>query len=138
MTIVKFKKVNPNAERPRKAHPTDAGYDLTVVSGIKVNSGLYEYNSGIALELPEGHCALIFPRSSVSNTGAFLANSIGLVDQNFRGEIKVRFYATSAPYGLGERMAQLVILPLPSVVFEEVEKLGETDRNVGGFGSTGK
>lgn len=134
--LIDFKCVISGAQKPKKAHAGDAGYDLVATSAEKIGEGLYQYGTGIAIELPPGHCALLFPRSSVSNTGAHLANSIGLIDCNFHQEIKARFYADKAPYLIGDRVAQLVILPIPYVIFNEVIELSSSDR--GGFGSSGK
>lgn len=139
MTVtVKFTKLIDTAHRPKKVHPSDAGFDLVAASAIKLRDGLYEYGTGLAIQLPSQHCALLMPRSSISQTNATLANSVGLIDADYRGEIKVRFYANQAPYLVGDRIAQLVILPIPYVVLHEVDELEQTTRGTGAFGSTGK
>lgn len=100
-----------------------------------------EYGTGIAMEIPKGFAGLVFPRSSISKTGYSLANSIGLVDSDYRGEIKIRLYPTSTglgPYEIGDKVAQIVIMPYPDVQFNEVKQLTTTERAEGGFGSTGK
>lgn len=138
---VRFKKLNPNAVMPVKAHPTDAGFDLVAVSCWR-ESGNYVYGTGLAVEIPEGHVGLIFPRSSISKVDLFLTNAVGVIDCHYRGEILFKFKAaTRIPYGVyeeGDRIGQLIIMPIPQVEFEEAEELSETDRGAGGYGSSGK
>ena len=148
-----------NAVIPSKAHPTDAGFDMVATSKVET-ADYIEYGTDIAIKLPEGHCALLFPRSSVSKKDLFLCNSVGLIDENYTGEIKFRFKRspkyqyytfkrffrfitevfvepiTYKEYEVGDKIGQIVILPTPSVEFLEVEKLPETDRGSGGFGSS--
>jgi dUTP pyrophosphatase len=126
---------------PYKLHKEDAGADLssTSVEEKTVNGRkAFVYNLGIAVEIPEGHVGLIFPRSSICKTGATLANSVGVIDSNYRGELKAVFYAEEQPYTVGERCCQLIIIPYPSVTYVEAHNLTETNRGSGGFGSTGK
>lgn len=156
---VKIKKLHPDAVIPKYAKDGDAGLDLTAVgykegckTEIKLLNGweskivekrevdkiLYkEYDTGIAVEIPEGHVGLVFPRSSISKTEATLANSVGVVDSNYRGSIKLRFYCDHCPYEIGDRVGQLIIMPYPQIEFEEVEELSDTERGSGGFGSSG-
>lgn len=141
MSNVKFKKLMPEAVIPTRANPTDAGADLTATS-VKITDSYIEYGTGIAIQLPENHCGLIFPRSSISNYDLKLCNSVGVIDEAFRGEILLRFNTTK-PYGnkgyqVGDRIGQLVIIPLPEITFEEVEELNDTERGNGGFGSSDK
>lgn len=154
---VKIKKLHPDAVIPRYAKAGDAGLDLVAVEKdiSKVQShGVVVMNTGIAVEIPEGHVGLVYPRSSIYKSTARLANSVGVIDSNYRGEIKVVFdmsipimtsileLTPNEPhvkdYDKGDRVAQLVITPIPHVEFEEVEDLSETNRGDGGFGSTGK
>ena len=83
---------------------------------------------------------MIFPRSSISNTGLILSNSVGVVDSGYRGEIKFRFkwIKDTTDYNVGDRVGQLIILPYPSIETEEAEELSSTERGEGGFGSSGK
>lgn len=140
---VKIKKLVPEAVIPAYSNPGDAGLDL-VATYVKVEDhnqyGYFEYGTGIALEIPEGYVGLVFPRSSISKTGMILSNSVGVIDSSYRGEIKFRFKYISgtASYEVGDRVGQLIILPYPSVEFEEVDSLDETQRGADGFGSTGK
>lgn len=139
---VKIKKLHDNAIIPIKAHDQDAGFDLVAISKDVVDEGVYgfiEYDTGIGLEIPEGYVGLVYPRSSISKTGHILANSVGVIDSNYRGSIKVRFKTIPdcKEYEIGDRVAQLIIMPYPSIEFEEVEELSNTDRGNSGFGSTG-
>ena len=142
MLTVKIKKLHPNAVIPTYSKPGDAGLDLTAVSVNTVDEGDYgyiEYETGLSIEVPEGHVALMFPRSSISNTGLILANAVGVIDSGYRGAIKARFKAVPRTkiYEVGDRVAQLIILPYPQVNFVESDELSETERGEGGYGSTG-
>ena len=93
----------------------------------------------MGVEIERGNVALLFPRSSISNTGHRLLNSVGVIDSGYRGEIKVRMSWTDRnAYQLGDKIAQLMILELPSIMVEEVQELSPTERGHEGFGSTGK
>lgn len=137
---VNFIKLNDKAVIPTKAHPTDAGFDLTAVS-CEYNSEtkLVSYGTGIAVAIPKGYVGLIFPRSSIYKTNCTLSNAVGVVDCGYSGEIKFKFRVPDATnyYHIGDRIGQLIIMPYPEIEFEEVEDLGESDRGEGGFGSTG-
>ena len=140
---IKIKKLHPEAVIPSYSKEGDAGLDLTAVTMTSVNEenyGYLEYDTGLSIEIPENHVGLVFPRSSISNTGLILANAVGVVDSNYRGPIKCRFKAipNSNVYNSGDRVAQLIILPIPQITFEEVEELSTTERGNKGFGSTGK
>ena len=138
--IVKVKKVHPHAELPTYAKDGDAAMDLHAVEVIKDKYGNYVYLTGIALEIPMGFVGLLLPRSSVSKTSMALANSVGVIDSGYRGEImlKYRHIGGEHPfYRIGDRVGQLMIIPHPKVEFIEVDELSSTDRGSGGFGSTG-
>lgn len=137
---IKFKKLNPNAVMPKQGTAGAAGFDLTAVS-LKVTETTLKYDTGIAIEIPPGYVGLVFPRSSVCKTGLSLANSVGVIDSDYRGSISFVFYKPMpciVPYLPGDRIGQLVIVPIPEVEFVEVEELSETERGSGGYGSTGK
>lgn len=138
---IKYVKLFANTRAPMRMSECANGYDLTAMTGTLLESGLVEYNTGIAVAIPEGYVGLVFPRSSVSKTPWRLANSVGVIDSDYRGPVMVRFRADkdtpSLPYKIGDRVAQLLILPCPQVSFEETQELDETDRGVGAFGSTG-
>lgn len=139
---VRIKRLSENAVIPTYANPGDAGLDL-VATYVKVEDhnkyGFFEYGTGLAVEIPEGYVGLIFPRSSISKTGMMLANAVAVIDSSYRGEIKLRYKYVSGTnsYNVGDKIAQLIILPYPIVEFEEVQELSETQRSSGGFGSTG-
>jgi dUTP pyrophosphatase len=153
---LKIKKLDPSATIPSYAKGGDACFDLTATSIDVTNDKYVEYGTGLAMEIPEGYVGLIFPRSSVTNKDLMLKNSVGVIDSGYRGEIKFRFLRTKEPksngilgsgysswnhpgvYTIGERIGQMMILPYPTVEFEEVDELTETNRGEGGYGSTGK
>ena len=139
---VKFKKLVPEAVIPTKAHPTDAGFDLTAVSVEEDRKrNIVTYHTGIAVEIPENHAGFIFPRSSVYKHQLSLANCVGVIDSSYRGEIIVKFRIVQphiSRYSVGDKIAQLIIQPYPEIEFEEVDELDESDRGEGGFGSTGR
>lgn len=138
---VKIKKIHPNSVIPQYAKSGDAGLDLTAVSEKIVEESGYayiEYDTGLAFEIPEGYVGLIFPRSSISNTGMILSNCVGVLDSGYRGAVKFRFkwIKDSVKYNVGDRIGQIIILPYPTINLVEAEELSETSRAEGGFGST--
>ena len=135
---VKIAKTNPDAIIPSYSKPGDAGMDLTAITTSYEDSHI-TYGTGLAIEIPEGHFGLLFPRSSVYKTEQHLANAVGVIDSGYRGEIKLKFTRSkdSLEYNVGERVGQLIILPYPRIELDEVESLGTTHRGSGGFGSTG-
>ena len=137
---IKFKKMHPNAIMPTYAKQGDAAMDLYAVEVQKDKWGNYVYLTGVALEIPPGHVGLLFPRSSVSRTCLSLANSVGVVDSGYRGEIMLKYRNASEAnsfYKSGDRVGQLIVLPYPQIELIEVEELSSTERGDGGFGSTG-
>lgn len=155
---VKIAKLFDEAVIPEYAHSTDAGMDMTAISRNIVDDYV-EYGTGISMEIPEGYVGLLFPRSSNSKKDLLLANSVGVIDSGYRGEIKFRFkelpkYQISCKKGLfgiktialtrsrskiyeiGDKIGQLMIIPYPKVKLIEVKSLSNTDRGEGGFGST--
>lgn len=149
---VKFKRLTPDAVIPHRAHPTDAGYDLTAVWWEQTDDGCQTYHTGIAVEIPEGYVGYIFPRSSLCKYDLTQTNSVGVIDSGFRNEILVKFKPilkvndygdvekplTLKRYHIGDRIGQLIIMPVPTVDFVESEELSPSDRGMGGHGSTGK
>ena len=137
---VKIKKLHEDGVIPSYAKPGDAGMDLVAVSETwNDDNTMVTYGTGLAIEIPEGHVGLLFPRSSVSKTSLSLANCVGVIDSGYRGEVmfKFRYLEEGMVYDVGDRVGQILILPYPSIEFEEVEELSSTDRGEGGFGSTG-
>lgn len=141
---LKFAKIDANAISPTRAHPGDAGLDLYALS-YEYKDGYYDYKFGIAVEIPEGFVGLIAPRSSICNKDLMLTNHIGILDSTFRGPLSARFkelpHKDKLPriYKVGERVAQLVVVAYSETVLLEVpyDKLSKTERDIGGFGSSG-
>jgi dUTP pyrophosphatase len=139
---VKIKKLHENAVIPSYSKVGDAGMDLTITSEMENTSFSVTYGFGIALEIPRGYVGLVFPRSSIRNQDLILSNSVGVIDSGYRGEIQATFKKTngldSLKYKVGERAAQIVIIPHPNIELIEFKDLSSSDRGDGGFGSTGK
>ena len=137
---VRIKRLNSNAVIPKYAKAGDAAIDLTVTSVVDEPFQV-TYGFGWALEIPEGYVGLVFPRSSVKNTELVLSNSVGVIDSGYRGEIMAVFKklagSVSKKYYIGDRAAQLIIVPYPQIEFQITDELSETERGAGGFGSTG-
>lgn len=139
---IKFSKLHYDAVKPFKAHPTDAGFDLTAVwveEDRKRN--VVSYHTEIAVEIPEGYVGLLFPRSSIYKHQLQLANSVGVIDSGYRGEIVLKYRIVQphiSRYSFGDRVGQLVIVPVPDVEMVEVEDLEDSDRGKDGFGSSGQ
>lgn len=158
---IKVKKLNENAVLPHYAHyGTDMGADLTAIDyKYDPEKDRYIYKTGLAFEIPKGFGMLIVPRSSNGKTEAYLANHIGVIDSNYRGEVMFIYKLRTrrqdlfpgvdeklaslemenelAPYKIGDRIGQAIILPYPIIDYIESDELSETDRGEGGFGSTG-
>jgi dUTP pyrophosphatase len=149
---IKIKKLHPNAIIPKYKNIGDAGMDLTITSIIEETSNDITYGYGISIEIPEGYIGLVFPRSSIRNYALLLTNCVGVIDSGYRGEIISTFKKISPDwdwvdsnniilpkiYNIGDRSAQIIILPYPKIKFIESESLSGTERGDGGFGSTGK
>ena len=145
MSTIRVKKLHPSAVLPTYGSASAAGADLyaCLEAPVTIEPGeIYWVPTGIALEVPVGCAGLIYARSSMgTKRGLAPANKVGVVDSDYRGEIKVvllnhsKLPQTLAP---GERIAQFVITPVLTPSYEEVEDLTDTDRGTGGFGSTGK
>jgi dUTP pyrophosphatase len=149
---VRFHKLHSDATLPSYAHPGDAGLDLVAVwMDADYEKPYVEYGTELAVEIPPGYVGLLFPRSSISKTPLSLANSVGIIDSGYRGEIRFRFRTDTTivtsmvenrmefnAYGVGDRVGQLLILPYPQIEVEEAETLSEAVRAEGGFGSSGR
>jgi dUTP pyrophosphatase len=152
---VKIQKISPLAKIPTYAKDGDAGMDVIATSIISDTPTQITYGLGIALEIPKGFVGLVFPRSSIRKTGLQLSNSVGVIDSGYRGELqatfnklfggeamydemKVKEIQPNDFYKVGDRVAQIMIIPHPPIEFEEADKLSDTERGEGGFGSTGK
>lgn len=134
-------KLDNNAVVPKYANPGDAGLDLTATTKeVDDNRKVITYGTGLAFAIPRGHVGLLFPRSSVYKQDLRLANCVGVIDSGYRGEVMLKFDIKENPsiiYDVGERVGQMVIMPLSMLEVEEVAQLGTTERGEGGFGSTG-
>lgn len=140
-TLIKIKKLNENAIIPAYAKPGDACVDLVATSMTYDEVKGYVYGTGLAMEIPMGWVGRIYPRSSNCKTNAYLTNSVGNVDSGYRGEVMVVFKNVkpdTAPYKVGDRIAQFCIERVTPIEFMEVEELSKTERGEGGYGSTGK
>jgi dUTP pyrophosphatase len=140
---MKFKKLTTTAITPTRGSPNSAGLDLYADADVLVSSGAsVMLGTGIAIEIPMNHVGLVAIRSSVGKAGVALANSVGVIDSDYRGELKLCLTYTAGSGGhyirKGQAVAQIVIMPVLPVELVEVDALSTTDRGVGGFGSTGK
>lgn len=131
---VKFKKLSERAVTPQYAKPGDAGMDLVSTSVVE-NEMFYEYDTDIAVEIPEGYVGLLFPRSSISKTKQILANHVGVVDSGYRGSLRLRFkkldWDGGEVYNVGDKIGQLIIIPYPTIELEEVSELSDSHRRNG-------
>lgn len=141
-TVIKFKKLDPNAIIPNKANEFAAGIDINILEEYTLQPGEKELlRTGIACEIPEGFELQVRPRSGLSSKGLIILNSPGTVDSDYRGEVYVSMMNISENayhFEKGERIAQLVLSRLQPVNIIEVEELSSTERGEKGFGSTGK
>lgn len=138
---IKFKKLSEQAVAPKIATKGDAGADLTATSIHYGLNGIITYGTGIAVEIPEGHVGLLFSRSSIYKKQLILSNSVGVIDSGYRGEVKFKFWGDKDAeiYSIGDRVGQLVIVPIPTVEWEEsTEDLSDSERGEGAYGSTGE
>lgn len=145
MNTVRVKKLHPHAVLPTYGSAEAAGADLyaCLEEAVTIAPGeVYWVPTGIALEVPKGCAGLVYARSSLgAKRGLAPANKVGVVDSDYRGEVKVVLLNHSnQPQTLqpGERVAQFVITPVLQPAYEEVDELTDTSRGAGGFGSTGK
>ena len=126
---------------PGYAHPGDAGVDLYAACDAVVTRETVLIPTGVAVAVPDGYVGLVCPRSGLSKYGVTVANSPGVVDSGYRGEVMVRLTTTSAtPYRVhfGDRIAQLLIIPILRPKVTRVDRLDDTERGTNGFGSTGR
>lgn len=138
---IKFTKKHKDAVTPIRATDGAIGYDLIAVEKKELGYGLLSYDTGIAVFIPKGWVGLMVARSSVSKTGLILINGVGVIDNDYRGTLQFRFYKLvdkeDGEYRVGDRIGQILFLPVAEIEFEESDKLDDTLRGDGGFGSTG-
>jgi len=149
--LLKFKKTHENAITPVKANETDMCYDLFAVDDGKFSEMFLEYDTGIAFDIPEGYDIQVFPRSSISKYDLVLANSTGIIDNGYKDSVKCRFKMISHNnqglrdwtindlkfYRKGDRIAQFTLVKKVNYKLEETDLLSESERGLGGFGSSG-
>lgn len=157
-----FKRLRDDVTLPTKAHPTDAGYDIYAPEDIRLLSDRTDsaYTSsyacnhshhvthtacllplGFAMAIPDGYVGIIAPRSSTGIKGLEVVNTIGVIDSGYRGEVTAFLHNKGddrIDIHKGDRILQLVILPIPSITVVEADELPPSSRGDGGFGSTGK
>lgn len=140
---VKIKKVHHDATTPTYATMGSACFDLyTVDEGLVLPASAKTFATGLAFDIPEGHVMLVFSRSGHGfNHGVRLSNCVGVIDSDYRGEVKVKLHNDRIDGGFhvvkGSRIAQAMIIALPNVGFEVCDDLSDSERGVAGFGSTG-
>lgn len=142
MTLtLKVKRLTDTAKLPTYAHDGDACFDL-YADEIDCKYSMFIISTGIAVDIPQGYALMVYSRSGHGfNHDTRLANCVGVVDSSFKGELMVKLTCDRAMTYTpkhGERIAQAMLIPVPVVTFEEVDSLSESDRGIGGFGSSGK
>lgn len=138
------KRLSPNASLPRYATPGAAGMDLCACLSERVTLAPGEralIPTGLAVSIPRGYVGLVFARSGLAvKQGVALSNGVGVIDWDYRGEVKVGLVnlgRETFTVEHGARIAQMVVLPVEQMALREVAELDDTDRGAGGFGSTG-
>lgn len=137
---IKVKKLKENAKLPKYHHPGDVGMDLYSMEEVTIPPmGHYRFFHGFALEFPEGNAGIIMDKSSISKAG--LIHMGGVFDAGYRGEYNTHLVNLgSEPYTVeeGDKVSQLVIVPVVIAELEETDTLNESSRGMGAFGSTGR
>jgi dUTP pyrophosphatase len=137
-------KLKDEAVLPSRAHDGDAGLDLYACEGAHIGPGeRWGVGTGVGVEIPPGHAGLVLPRSGLARDhGISLVNSPGLIDSGFRGELRVLLLNTDPAETFrvetGDRIAQLVLVPIAAATPVETVTLAESMRGGGGFGSSGR
>lgn len=140
---VPIKILSRDAQIPHMAYNGDAGVDLRSVERIVLEpQERAMVATGLAIALPEGYAGFVLPRSGLAaKHGISIVNAPGLIDSNYRGELKAILLNTdpneSFTIEIGDRIAQLIVMPVPTINFEQVEELTESQRGESGFGSSG-
>jgi dUTP pyrophosphatase len=145
MSLIQFVRLFPDVIPPKRGSVGAAAFDLYAHSMTSEGRG-YTVRTGLSIALPAKHCMLLLPRSGLATKfGLTLQNSVGLIDEDYRGEIIIKFNrGYDSSHGeitevlqRGNRVAQALIVPVPDHIFHEVEVLPSTERGTAGFGSTG-
>ena len=143
MTAVQVRRLRADAVVPGRAYAGDAGFDLAACEHIEIEPGARAVvGTGIAVAIPPGHAGLVLPRSGLAaRNGLSVVNSPGLIDEGYRGEVKVILLNTDRSERFvvepGMRIAQLVVVGVPNVELVDVHELPSSDRADGGLGSSG-
>lgn len=152
MPQLKFKRLKPEADIPVRATDGAAGFDLIAISMDADPRRYTAFYTGLAVAIPKGYVGLLFPRSSIRDKNLTLANCVGVIDSDYRGEIVVSMKLDGMGaairhgkghlhnvnlYNVGDRVAQLVIVPLGEFEVVDATDLDDTERGAGGHGSTG-
>lgn len=138
-----MKRLNEAVPLPAYAHPGDAGLDLCTAEDVTIKPGERALvSTGLAVAIPPGHAGFVQPRSgAAAKRGLGIVNSPGLIDSGYRGEVKVILInldpGDPIEISRGDKIAQLVVVPVPQVEVVVVDVLSATERGEGGFGSTG-
>jgi len=141
--IISMKKLVPSAQLFTYATAGAAAADMYALdNAVVMNGGVSLIKTGIAVQIPDGFVGLVCSRSGLAlKNGVAVKNSPGVVDSDYRGDVGVLLENTGSTaffVKAGDRIAQFMVVPVPSVAFKEAEELSETTRGEGGFGSTGK
>ena len=140
---VPIKRLISDAQIPQTAYQGDAGVDLRSAEHIVLKPHERAMvPTGLAIALPSGYAGFVLPRSGLAaKHGISIVNAPGLIDSNYRGELKVILVNTDPNEAftieVGDRIAQLIVMPVPMIEFEQVESLPESERGESGFGSSG-
>jgi dUTP pyrophosphatase len=140
---IKIKLLSPQAKMPVYATAGSACFDIaTVDDNVDIRPGSWAVlGTDLAFEIPPGHVMMVYSRSGHGfKNGIRLANSVGVIDSDYRGELKIKLHNDSSrvfSVNCGDRIAQAMIVPVSQVQFNAVDNLGTTERGAGGFGSTG-
>lgn len=138
---LKYKKLYQNVNDPERAHSTDMCFDIFAYSDPEDSDSFVQYKTGLIFEIPKGYDMLLYPRSSISKYDLLLCNSVGVIDQDYRGEVLVRFKQINKSgkiYQKGDRIVQATLIPKVNYSLQNVDTISSnTQRGDGGFGSTG-
>ena len=144
MSTLRLQLHYPDMPVPQRAHPKDVGLDLTAMAVEPQNERLFFIDTGVSVEPPAGYYLEVVARSSLSKTDFILANSVGIIDPDYRGRIRLALRYLGEESGveaaaglIGRRVAQLILRLREEVTVEVVSELGATVRGGGGFGSSG-
>jgi dUTP pyrophosphatase len=138
---MKFKLLRDNVGTPCVGTEHSAGIDLRLSKIITSDHGVFTLGLGVAVEIPEDHLGMLCVRSSTGSKGLCMSNSVGIIDSDYRGELMMKCTFTHRGHDfpeVGERIAQLIIVPYLRTEIEIVDELTDTVRGVGGYGSTNR